>query len=155
LSGQVAGHEVHVVGEVFPRATYARDLRLASQLAFGADLASDARHFAREGVQLIDHRVDGVLQFENLALHVHGDLAGQITPRHSSRHFGNVADLRGEIASHCVDRVSEVFPRSRHTGHNCLASQFAVGADLASDARHLGCEGPQLVHHRIDSFLEL
>ena len=39
-----------------------RHLGLAAELAFGADLARDARHLAGERVELVDHRVDGVLE---------------------------------------------------------------------------------------------
>ena len=46
LAGQVRGHGVHVVGEVLPRAADARHLRLAAELAFGADFAGHAGHFA-------------------------------------------------------------------------------------------------------------
>ena len=46
----------------------ALDLGLAAELAFGADLAGDAGHFGGEGVELVDHRVDGVLQLQDLAL---------------------------------------------------------------------------------------
>ena len=42
-------------------------LRLAAELAFGADLARDARHLRGEGRQLVHHRVDGVLELEDLA----------------------------------------------------------------------------------------
>ena len=42
-------------------------LGLAAELALGADLAGDARHLGGEGVQLVDHRVDGVLELEDLA----------------------------------------------------------------------------------------
>ena len=72
------GHRVDVVGEVLPRAGDAGHLGLAAELALGADLARDAAHFGGEGVQLVDHRVDGVLQLENLALDVDGDLARQV-----------------------------------------------------------------------------
>ncbi len=48
LAGQIAGHQVHVVGQIRPGAGDAFDLRLAAELAFGADLAGDARHFRRE-----------------------------------------------------------------------------------------------------------
>ncbi len=60
---------------------------LAAELAFGADLARHARHFGRRtSVELIHHRVDGVLQLEDFALHVHRDLARQVAraPRPSS-----------------------------------------------------------------------
>ena len=93
LAGQVARHEVDVVGQVLPGAGDARHLRLAAELAFGADLARDARHFGGEGVELIDHRVDGVLQLEDFALHVDGDLARQVAARHGGGHLGDVAHL--------------------------------------------------------------
>ena len=48
LIGQIAGHEVHVVREIFPGAGHAFHLRLAAKLAFGAHLARHARHFRRE-----------------------------------------------------------------------------------------------------------
>src|SRR6185312_1469348 len=75
LGGQIARHEVDVVGQVLPGAGDAGDLGLAAQLAFGADFAGHACHFGGEGVELIDHGVDGVLQLQDFAFHVHGDLA--------------------------------------------------------------------------------
>src|SRR5690606_10011421 len=81
LRGEVAGHEVDVVGQVLPRAGHTGHLRLTAELAFGADLAGDTRHLAGEGVQLIDHRVDGVLQLKDLPLDVHRDLARQVAAR--------------------------------------------------------------------------
>ena len=78
LRGEIAGHGIDVVGEVLPGAGNAGHLRLAAQLALGADLARNAGHFAGEAVQLIDHGIDGVLELEDFALHVHRDLARQI-----------------------------------------------------------------------------
>jgi hypothetical protein len=40
-------------------------------------------------------------------------------------------------------------------GHDRLAAELAVGADLARHARHLRSERAQLIHHRVDGFLEL
>src|ERR1700756_557608 len=47
--------------------------------AFGsrAHLARHARHLGRERAQLVHHRVDRVLELEDLAPHVHGDLLRQ------------------------------------------------------------------------------
>ena len=56
LHGEVAGQLVDVVGQVLPGAGDAADLRLAAELAFGADLARHARHFRGERVELVDHR---------------------------------------------------------------------------------------------------
>src|SRR5204862_660998 len=82
LRRQVRGHEVDVVGEVFPCAGHTGHLGLAAELAFGADFARDARHFRSEGVELIHHGVDGVLQLQNFAAHVDGDLAREVAARH-------------------------------------------------------------------------
>ena len=155
LRGQVAGHEVDVVGQVLPGAGDARHLRLAAELAFGADLARDARHFRGEGVELVHHRVDGVLELEDFAAHVDGDLARQVAARHGGGHLGDVAHLVGEVAAHGVDRVGQVLPGAGDAGHDRLAAELAFGADLARDARHFRGERAQLVDHRVDGFLEL
>ena len=155
LAGQVAGHEVHVVGEVLPRAADAGHLRLAAQFSFRADFARDARHFAGERVELVHHRVDGVFQFENFALHVHRDLARQVAARHGRGHFGDVAHLRRQVSGHRVNRVGQVLPRARHARHHGLPAQPAFRADLARHARHFRSERSQLIHHRVDGFFEL
>ncbi len=61
LAGEVAGHEVHIVREIFPGAADAGHLRLSAELAFRPDFASHACHFTGEGVELVHHRIDGVL----------------------------------------------------------------------------------------------
>ena len=53
---------------------HAAHFGLAAELALGADLARHARHFGGEAVELVHHRVDGVLQLKNFALHLDGDL---------------------------------------------------------------------------------
>ena len=93
LVGEVGGHDVDRVGEILPGAGDAGHFRLAAELAFGADLARDARDFGGERAQLIDHRVDGVLQLEDLALDVDRDLARQVAARDRGRDLGDVADL--------------------------------------------------------------
>src|SRR5690606_19556232 len=103
LTGEVRGHRVDVVGQVLPRAADSRHLRLAAELAFGADLARHAGHFAGEAVELVDHRVDGVLEFEDLALDVDGDLLGQVARSSRAGHCAPVADLTGEARAHRVD----------------------------------------------------
>ena len=117
LFGEVCGHHVDGVGQVLPGAGDAGHLRLAAELAFGADFARDARHFRSKRIELVDHRVDGVLQFEDFALHVHGDLARQVAARDGGGHFGDVADLRGEVGRQQVDVVGQVFPGAGDARH--------------------------------------
>jgi hypothetical protein len=78
LVREVVGKCVDVVRQVLPRAADALHLRLAAELALGADLAGDARDLVREGRELVDHRVDRVLQLQDLALDVDGDLLREI-----------------------------------------------------------------------------
>ena len=40
-------------------------------------------------------------------------------------------------------------------GHDGLTAKLAFGADFARDARDFGGERSQLVHHRVDGFLQL
>jgi hypothetical protein len=81
LVGEVVGHCVDVVGQVLPGAGHALHVRLAAEAALGADLAGDARDLVRERGELVDHRVDRVLQLENLAADVNGDLPREIAVR--------------------------------------------------------------------------
>src|SRR5262249_10511987 len=105
LGGEVAGHEVHAVGQVLPGAGDAGHLRLAAELAFRAGRSCDAGHFAGERVELVHHGVDGVLELENFAAHIDRDLAGQVAAGDGGGHVGDVAHLVGEVAAHGVHRV--------------------------------------------------
>ena len=154
LAGQVGRHEVDVVGQILPGAADARHLRLTAQLAFGADLARDARHLAGERVELIDHRVDRVLQLENFTADIDRDLAAEVAARDRRRHLGDVAHLRRQIAGHRVDAVGQVLPGAGNARHLGLSAEPAFGADLARDARHLAGEPVQLVDHRVQRFLQ-
>ena len=140
LVGQVRGHDVHVVGEVLPRTADARHLRLTAELALGADFARHASHLARERVQLVDHGVDRVLEREDLALHVHGDLLRQVALGDGGRHVGDVADLAGEVRRHEVHVVGEILPRAGDAAHLRLTAELAFRADFAGHAGHLARE---------------
>src|SRR5258706_6243817 len=52
---------------VLPGPGHPGHLRLTAEFAVGAHLARHPRHFRGEAVELIHHRVDGALEFENLA----------------------------------------------------------------------------------------
>src|SRR6202021_1905003 len=112
LTGEVAGHKVHRVGQILPGSRYTGHVRLTAESAFGTDLARHACHFAGEPVQLVHHRVDGVFELENFALHVDRDLAGQIAAGHGCRDLGDVSHLTGQVRSHEVDIVGEILPGS-------------------------------------------
>src|SRR5207248_7141937 len=155
LTGEVARHGIHAVGQVLPRTRHARHLRLTAELAFGADLARHARDFRRESVELVHHRVERLFELQDFAAHVHGDFLRQVALRHRGRHLGDVADLPGQIGGHRVDAVRQVLPGAGDPAHHRLAAELAFGADLARHARHLAGKGVELVHHGVDGVLEL
>src|SRR2546426_12159250 len=84
---------------LFPYTTLFRSL--------GADLAGDARDFAGECVQLVDHRVDGLLELEDLAANVDGDLLREVALLDRGGDLGDVADLAGQVACHQVHSSEE------------------------------------------------
>ena len=116
-TGEVAGHEVHVVGQVLPRAGHPGHVGLAAELALGPHFPRHARYFRGKRAQLVHHGVDGVLQQQNLAAHIHRDLLRQIAVRHRGRHLGDVAHLPGEVRGHRVDVVGQVLPGAGHARH--------------------------------------
>src|SRR5205823_5247247 len=121
LVREVATHRVDVIRQILPDAADALHVRLATQLSFGSYFARHARHFRRERVELVDHRVDGVLELQNLALDVGSDLARQVAVRDCSRDLGDIADLTCQVAGHRVDAVRQVLPRTGNTRYNSLS----------------------------------
>src|SRR5262249_20965229 len=105
LFGHVGGHEIDVVGEVVPVDGDAGRHCLATELALGAHLSRYAGHLGGETVELIDHCVDGVLQLQDLTVHIYSDLFGQVTARYRRRDVGDVADLAGQVRRHEIDAV--------------------------------------------------
>jgi hypothetical protein len=71
----------YIVSESLPGAGDVFHLRLTSELSLRADFESDTSHLVSERTELVDHRIDGVLEFENLALHVDFDLLREVTFR--------------------------------------------------------------------------
>src|SRR6185436_4302165 len=155
LAGQVAGHRVHGVGQILPGAGDARHFGLAAEAAFGADLARDARHLRGERVELVHHGVQRFLQLKDFARHVHGDLLRQVALGHRGRHFGDVADLAGEVRRHRVDAVGQILPGAGDAAHQRLAAELAFGADFAGDAGDFAGERVELVHHGVDGVFQL
>src|SRR5262249_3532959 len=155
LRGQVRRHEVDVVGKVFPCAGDLGHFGLAAELAFGAAYARHARPLGGEGVELVHHGVEGVLQLEDFTAHVDRDLAREVATRHRRGHFGDVADLCGQIARHRVDAVGQILPGAGDAGHVGLSAQPAFGADLARHARHLAGEAVELIDHSVQRVLQL
>src|SRR5206468_2921013 len=153
LTREVAGHRVDIVGEVFPGPGRPLHVGLAAQPALGTHLARYARDFRGEGVQLIHHDIDRVLQLEDLALHVDGDLFRQVSSGHRGRDLGDIAHLGGQVASHVIDVVGKVLPNAGDAGDPGLPAELAFRTNLACHPGHLPSERVQLIHHDVDGVL--
>src|SRR5207237_961550 len=143
------------IGQILPRSCDVLDVGLTAELALGADFAGDARDLSGERAELIDHRVDGVLELEDFAAVVGGSCRGGVAVGDGGGDLGDVPDLGGQVAGHRVDGVGEVLPGAGHVAHVGLAAELALGADLAGDARDFGGERAELIDHRVDGVLEL
>ena len=152
LAGQIARHQIDVIGQIFPRSAHAPNLRLAAQFAFGADFASDAGHFRGERTELVNHRIDCVFQFADFALHINRDFLAQIAICDRRGDFGDIPHLASQITSHQIDVIGQIFPSSGHPFDPRLTAHFAFGADFAGHASHLRSERAKLIHHRIHDF---
>ncbi len=155
LVGEVARHGVDAVGQILPRSSDAAGFCLAAELAFGADFARHAGHFRGQRIQLVDHRIDSVFQFQYFSAHVHGDFTGEIALGHRGGDFGDISHLVGEVAGHGIHRIGQVAPGSGDAAHFCLTAEFPFGADFAGHAGHFRGERPELVHHGVDGVLQL
>src|SRR5206468_2861906 len=111
LRGQVLGQLVDVVGQVLPRPDRNSDVQVTAELPFGSDCVGDACDFGRERAELVDHGVDRVLELEDLALDVDGDLLAQVAVGDRRGDLGDVAHLAGQVGRHEVDVVGQVLPR--------------------------------------------
>jgi hypothetical protein len=74
LTGQVAGHEIDVVGQVFPGTSNTSDLCLSTKLSFRPYLTGHTCHLRSERTKLIDHRVNCIFQLQNFPAYVNRDL---------------------------------------------------------------------------------
>src|SRR5207245_1148712 len=155
LRGEVTAHGVDGVGQVFPRSCHPRNGRLPTKPALGRYLACLAGRRSSDVVELVNHRVDGVLQLQDLAFHIDRDFARKIAASDGRRDLSDVADLCSEVCRHRVHGIGEVLPGAGYARHDGLTAKAALSADLAGHAGHLRSKRPKLVHHRVDGFLEL
>src|SRR5690606_9999412 len=114
-----------------------------------------AGHFRSEAVELVDHRVDGVLELENLAFHVDGDLLRHCAAGARGCYLGDVAYLAGQVGRHRVDVLGQVGPDARDAGHLRLSAVPYTTLFRARHAGHFRGETVELVDHRVDGVLEL
>jgi len=151
LVGEVGGHKVDVVRQIFPGARDTRHPRLTAKLTVRADLARDPGHLGREYPELFHHCVDGVLELDDLSARLDGNLLGQVSVCDRGRDQRDVAHLRGQVPSQRVHAVGEILPRAGRAWNARLATKLPLDPDFSSHRGDLVREGPERVRHVIDS----
>jgi hypothetical protein len=142
-------------GQVLPGAGDARHLRLAAQLALGADLARHARHFAGEAVQLIDHGVDGLFQLQDLARHVDGDLLGESPPATAVVTSAMLRTWLVRLAASRLTLSVRSFQVPATPGTCAWPPSLPSVPTSRAHARHFAGEAVQLIDHGVDGLFQL
>ena len=113
LAGQVAGHRVHVVGQVLPRAGDALAPRPGRRACLRCRPRAPRASLRRRTSCSWSTIVLMVFFSSRISpLHVDGDLLGQVAVGDGGRHLGDVAHLAGQVRRHRVDVVGQVLPRA-------------------------------------------
>jgi hypothetical protein len=97
---------VHVVRQLGPHATHARNMRLSTEYTLRADFKSYTRDFGREDRQLIHHTIDGLLEFQHLASHVNVYLLRELAFRHGLGHLRDLTHLVRQVLRHVLRKIS-------------------------------------------------
>src|SRR5207302_1196365 len=147
---QIARHGVDAFGEIAPGTGDAAHFRLPAEFAFRADFARHAGYLGCEGAELIDHRVDGVLQLQSLAAGFVRDFGRELALGDGCGDAPTRRSFDRQIARHGVDAFGEIAPRTGDAAHFRLPAELAFRADFAGHAGYLGCEGAELIDHRVD-----
>ena len=104
--------------------------------------------------QIVDHRIDVVLELGDLAARVDLDRSGEIAFGHCGRHLRDGPHLGGQVRRQQVDVARQVLPRARSARDVGLAAEPAFDAHLSRDRSDLVGESRQRVGHVVDRLRE-
>ena len=128
LTGQVAGHGVNGVSQIFPSACDSGHLRLPTELAVRTDLARHARYFSREHSQLLNHRVDDICRsqkfaFEGPSIYIESYGLGQVTLRDGGDRAGDFRSRSKQVLNEIVDGDLHLHPSASWRAESCSFSR--------------------------------
>src|SRR5262249_29759862 len=106
--------------------------------------------FPRGVTQVTDHFVNVVFEDGQLTAGIDANRSGEVALRHRRGHFGDGADLGGEVRGELIDVVGQVFPGAGGARHAGLAAQFALDPYLTRHGSDLRGERGQGVDHAVD-----
>src|SRR5262249_11320049 len=133
---------VDVRGEVAPCTRDTADVRLTAELAFGTHIPGDPGDFVSEGRELVDHRVDGASDLEELAAKWPSlDLVRHVLRQIALGHRGDDAsDFRRrttEVVDQRVDGADVLGPRTVKALVVEPVGESTFATDAATDAHEV------------------
>jgi len=158
LTRKIAGHEIHVVGEIFPRPlprpVPGPDLRACPQCPLHArerGFTSPANALSWSTMVLMVFFSSRISPFTSTVI-----LRDKSPPREprvvTSAMLRNLA---GKVSGHRVHRVREIFPRAGHTGNGSPDRRAGLRYRLSrAHASYFTGEGIELIDHGVNGFFE-
>ncbi len=144
LGGEVRRHRVDALGQLLPDAGHLDHLRLAAELAFGADFAGDTRHLGGEHAELLDHRVDDRRRLQELApqrttvdVETHG--LQEVALRDGGNRAGHLGRRPNEVVDEGIDGIFHLAPRAARDRKLDALAGLAVPPDHLAHPLKLIC----------------
>ena len=138
MSREIAGHQIDVLGKIFPGAGDAFYFGLAAELSLRAYFTRHPRNFRRKCAQLIDHGVYNFcraqkLSLERLSFDLGGHRFGQIPFCDSADHARHFTRGTNQILYQNVDAPDGIGPTVGHVVQRCPLCDSAFFPDHMHD----------------------
>ena len=138
LVGEVVGHQVDVVGEVFPDSGDPFDSGLTSQLTLSAHFPRYSRYLVGEGVQLSHHPVADLGRSQELpperpAFLVGQNALGKIPFGHRTDNPGDLLSRPGQVGDQLVYRLHALRPISLGSAEREAFGDFTLNSNRLTD----------------------
>ena len=104
----------------------------------------------RGSAQVLNHRVDVVLELDDLTARVDLDFTREVALSDCGRDVRDGAYLGGKVGCQQIHVVGQIFPDARCARDVGLTAQAAFDADFARDGRDLFGKDRQRVGHAVD-----
>src|SRR6202035_5279415 len=101
--------------------------------------------------EVIDHRVDVILQLSYFTASFHLNRTSQVALRNCSGYLRDSTDLVGKVVREQVHVAGEVLPGTGGARDVCLSTEPTFDAHFSSNGGYLVSEGGQSIRHVVDS----
>ena len=118
-------------------------------MTLGAHLSGYPGYFSGEAIELVDHGIDGILQFQYLALNLNRNLLREVTLSNCGSYHGDIPYLIGQIGCQGVHVVGQLLPGTGHAFYLSLSAKLTLGAHLSGYPGYFSGEGVELVNHGV------